>query len=158
MRQPAWLPTYDHVHLDFVHLDGDNIIHGTRHELLELCREHNIHRRSITPFSTRMGRGHVIQGTGSRRDNTVCLLNEDMEWGHYRILPPFLGYNPFLQFWDLVKLLEKLTEDYSEGTPTRALADAMMQSVGSGCRPRGPASAASTSGSSTRCLPCGSTR
>lgn len=61
MRQPAWLPTYDHVHLDFVHLDGDNIIHGTRHELLELCREHNIHRRSITPFSTRMGRGHVIQ-------------------------------------------------------------------------------------------------
>ncbi|MFD8529481.1 hypothetical protein ACFV0L_18875 [Streptosporangium canum] len=123
----AWLPTYSRIDLDFVHLDGDNIIHGTRHDLLELCREHNIHRRSITSFETRMGRGHVIQGTGSRRDNTVCLLNEDLEWGHYRIAPPFLGYEPFMQFWDLEKFLARLADDYPEGSPTCGLTDALIE-------------------------------
>ncbi|WP_424533712.1 hypothetical protein ACOZ38_25585 [Sphaerisporangium viridialbum] len=126
-QHSAWLPTFHRVDLDFVELEGDNIVHGTRHQLLELCREHHIHRRAITPFETRLGRGHVIQGTGSRRTNTVCLLNEDLEWGHYRIRPPFLGYEPFMQFWELEKFLSQLADDYPEGSPTRALTDALTE-------------------------------
>ncbi|WP_090772170.1 hypothetical protein [Nonomuraea maritima] len=126
MQQPAWLPTYARVPLDLVELDGDNIVHGTKEQLMELCREHNIHRRAITPFSTRLGRGYVIQGTGSRRTNTVCLMTEDVEWGHYRIRPPFSAYEPFTQLGDLEKFLSALIDDYPEGSPTRALADALI--------------------------------
>jgi hypothetical protein len=126
MQQPAWLPTYSRIALDLVELDGDNILHGTKRQLLALCREHNIHRRAITPFTTRLGRGYVIQGTGSRRNNTACLMTEDLTWGHYRIRPPFHAYEPFAQFRDLDKFLSALIDDYPAGSPTRALADALV--------------------------------
>jgi hypothetical protein len=108
MPQSRWLPTYGSIDLNFVDLDGDTIVHGTKKELLKLCQKHNFHRASITRYETQLGYGYVIQGSGNRRNNTVCLLTTDMEWRHYRIKPPFRGYEPYTQIWDLAKLLERL--------------------------------------------------
>lgn len=127
MPKSRWLPTYSSIDLNFVDLDGDTPVHGTKKELLKLCQKHNFHRASITRYETQLGYGYVIQGSGNRRNNTVCLLTTDMEWRHYRIKPPFRGYEPYTQIWDLAKLLERLAEDYTEGSPTRALTEALTE-------------------------------
>lgn len=129
MHQPAWQPTYSTISLDAVDLDGDTVVCGTKKDLLKLCREHHIHRASITPYETRFSRGYVIQGSGNRRTNTVCLLTTDMDWRHYRTKPPFTGYTPFTQLRDLGMLLDRLAEDYTEGSPTRALTEALTEVV-----------------------------
>lgn len=124
-QQSAWWPTYQHINLTALELDGDSVVAGTKKDLTDLCRELGIHRAAITPHASRWGRGYVIQGDGDRRANVIRLLKTDHTWADYRLTPPHAGYQPYTQIGDLSKLLDAVAADYNEGTPTKGLADAL---------------------------------
>jgi hypothetical protein len=111
-------------------LDGDtsDVLRGYRHELLVTCREHNIHRKSVTPYTSRFGYGYVIQGASSWTDkNTVTLWTRRGHFRRFTLKAGAAQYRTLMNLPDYGRLLASIERDYPPGSLTAELTATLAQ-------------------------------
>ncbi|GGO63005.1 hypothetical protein [Nonomuraea cavernae] len=127
-RQPPWTPPHRTVPLDYLDGDTSDVLRGYRYELLVECRERYIHRKSVTPFTGRLGGyGFVIQGGDFYDKNTVTLWTTRRTWQTFRLKAGSVRYRTLMDLPAYGELLQAVEADYPPGSLTYELTAALAQ-------------------------------
>ncbi|WP_329431021.1 hypothetical protein OG339_48560 (plasmid) [Streptosporangium sp. NBC_01495] len=125
--QPPWTPQHKTVPMDYVDGDTKDVLRGYHYELLAECRKHNIHRKSVTPYTSRFGYGFVIQNGEFHDTNHVTLWTKS---GYYQRFPLKAGaaqYRTLMHLTKYSRLMEAIEDDYPLGSLTAELAATLAQ-------------------------------
>lgn len=98
---------------------------GSKADMVELCRRRHIPQKMISKAEGRFGRVYVILVGYDRLLSTVTLLGEDGGPVTLMLGPANEAYCPRTPLYDVSIVLERIAEDYPDGTPTAAIAAAL---------------------------------
>ncbi|WP_433235320.1 hypothetical protein ACQPYK_25140 [Streptosporangium sp. CA-135522] len=125
--QPPWTPPHHTVPMDYVDGDTSDVLRGYRYELLVECREHNIHRKFLTPYMGRFGYGFVIQGGDFHDKNHVTLWTKQKNWQRFPLKAGAVQYRELMDLANYAKLMETIERDYPASSLTATLTATLAQ-------------------------------
>ncbi|QFY09584.1 hypothetical protein GBF35_25645 [Nonomuraea phyllanthi] len=126
--QPPWTPPHRTVPLDYLEGDTSEVLRGYRYELLVECRQYYIHRKSVTPYTSRFGYGFAIQSDSRYGDkNTATLWTTRHTWQTFRLKAGSAEYRTLMDLPEYGKLLEAVGQDYPPGSLTSELTATLAQ-------------------------------
>lgn len=128
MRRHPFDPIYREIRVHDVGDLGDALIgSGLRREFEQQVRHRlpELMMKGITPCWTRWGQVWVVQCGGDSTNNRVVLAGRQPQTTVDLTLPYLQHYTTRTPLEDTARLLAAIEADYSEATPTRALAEAL---------------------------------
>lgn len=125
--QPPWTPPHRTVPIDYLDGDTRDVLRGYHYELLVECREHNIHRKSVTPYTGRFGYGFVIQSGDFYDKNHVTLWTRRGHWQRFPLKAGAVQYRELMRLGDYAKLMETIERDYPASSLTATLTATLAQ-------------------------------
>jgi hypothetical protein len=110
-------------------LDGVLVGRQGRTEFVQTVLRHNLPPQAITAVATRHATVHVVLLAVDRRANTVLLAGEDSGNVVRELQRLGSGYQMRTPTSTVLGVLAGMARDYSPGTPTRQVVDALTEVV-----------------------------